>query len=254
VGVGGCVHACCKSTDAASDADEYAACLAQPVVKSSFAPTYLTCGRFSPTRPGVVVAARADGSLDIWDLVDRSHEPSLQHNVGPEALTALEFWGDSSLQLLAVGDKQGTLHILEIPRTLRKPLNNEKALVEGLLNREVPFVFLFLSSPLSVTAPSCLRFHRPRARTRVDPPLPVCCRSVSLRACQCDVSLTVLRVVTLGGTSCIHANAHGVSRERTLCQGGRGRGAPAGGLLLPFPSLPPSLPHLTRRGTAKNSP
>ena len=109
----------------------------QPLVKSCFAPTYLTCGRFSPTRPGVIITARADGCLDVWDLVDRSHQPSLQHNVGPEALTALEFWGDAGLQLLAVGDKQGTLHILEIPRTLRRPLPNEKGLVEGLLTREM---------------------------------------------------------------------------------------------------------------------
>jgi len=108
----------------------------QPVVKSSFSSSYLTCGRFSPTRPGVIFTSRADGCLDIWDLVDRSHEPSLQHNVGPEAVTALEFWGDGNLQLLAVGDKQGTLHILEIPRTLRRPVANEQGIVEALLKRE----------------------------------------------------------------------------------------------------------------------
>jgi hypothetical protein len=69
------------------------------VVKSSFSSSYLTCGRFSPTRPGVIFTSRADGSLDIWDLIDRSHEPSLQHNVGPEAVTALEFWGDGNVQV-----------------------------------------------------------------------------------------------------------------------------------------------------------
>lgn len=40
------------------------------------------------------------------------------------------------LQLLAVGDKQGTLHILEIPRTLRRPVANEQGIVEALLKRE----------------------------------------------------------------------------------------------------------------------
>jgi hypothetical protein len=34
-------------------------------------------------------------------------------------------------------DKQGTLHILEIPRALRRPAPNEEAVVEGLLKREV---------------------------------------------------------------------------------------------------------------------
>ena len=226
------VHACGKSAGATSDTDEGAACRAQPVVKSSFAPTYLTCGRFSPTRPGVVVAARADGSLDIWDLVDRSHEPSLQHNVGPEALTALEFWGDASLQLLAVGDKQGTLHILEIPRTLRKPLNNEKALVEGLLNREVAFSPLFLATRLLFASPSLSRPHASPAPPRVARSLPAASLPLSLRACLpvcLSVSLTLL-LITSGGTGCIHANAHGVSGEGALCQGGRGRGTPAGGL------------------------
>ena len=87
-----------------------------------------------------MVTSRADGCLDIWDLMDRSHHPSLQHNVGPEALTALEFWGDATLQLLAVGDKQGTLHILEIPRTLRKPVPNEQELVHALLHRQIASV------------------------------------------------------------------------------------------------------------------
>lgn len=117
----------------------YKAAAKEPVIKSSFAPTGLTCGRFSPTRPGVIVTARADGSVDIWDLLDRSHEASLQHNVGPAAVTALEFWGDGSpnLQLLAVGDQQGTLHVFEIPRNLRRPLPNEGALVDALLKREL---------------------------------------------------------------------------------------------------------------------
>ncbi|EKX50168.1 hypothetical protein GUITHDRAFT_161883 [Guillardia theta CCMP2712] len=94
----------------------------EPVVRSSFAPTFLTRGRFSPTRPGVIVTSRADGCVDVWDLTDRSHEASLQHNVGP---------------LLAVGDAQGTLHILEIPRNLRRPLPNEQTLIDSLLQREL---------------------------------------------------------------------------------------------------------------------
>jgi len=111
----------------------------EPIVRSSFAPTFLTRGRFSPTRPGVIVTSRADGCVDVWDLTDRSHEASLQHNVGPVAITALEFWTDNNanLQLLAVGDAQGTLHILEIPRNLRRPLPNEQNLIDGLLQREL---------------------------------------------------------------------------------------------------------------------
>jgi hypothetical protein len=68
----------------------------QPVVKSCFAHTYLTCGRFSPTRPGVILTARADGCLDVWDLCDRTHEPSLQvrgWGLRGRGAGVLGFWG-----------------------------------------------------------------------------------------------------------------------------------------------------------------
>ena len=38
--------------------------------------------------------------------------------------------------MLAVGDSLGTLHILELPRTLRRPLPNEKALMGVFIERE----------------------------------------------------------------------------------------------------------------------
>jgi len=111
----------------------------EPVLKSSYSNTYLTTGRFSPTRPGVIFTGRSDGGIEIWDLMDRSHEASLDHNVSPVAVTSMEFWYDatSSVQLLAVGDAQGTLHVLEIPRNLRRAFPNEEGLVLSLLDREV---------------------------------------------------------------------------------------------------------------------
>jgi hypothetical protein len=30
----------------------------------------ITCGAFSPFRPGVVIIGRTDGKLDIWDFID----------------------------------------------------------------------------------------------------------------------------------------------------------------------------------------
>ena len=111
----------------------------EPILRSSFAGNYLTTGRFSPSRPGVMITGRSDGRIDVWDLMDRSHEPSLEHNVAPVAVTSMEFWSDPSgnLQLLAVGDGQGTLHVLEVPRNLRRPFTNEQGLVLALLDREV---------------------------------------------------------------------------------------------------------------------
>jgi len=30
----------------------------------------ITCGAFSPHRPGVVFIGKTDGNIDIWDFVD----------------------------------------------------------------------------------------------------------------------------------------------------------------------------------------
>lgn len=40
------------------------------------------------------------------------------------------------LQVLAVGDAAGVLHLFELPRTLRRPLQNEKRLMEAFVARE----------------------------------------------------------------------------------------------------------------------
>ena len=88
---------------------------------------------------GVVVIGKSDGSLDVWDLVDRSHEPNMSVNVSSAAVTSIEFGkpDKSGRQLLAVGDDLGALHILEMPRTLRRSTPNEAAVVSSFIDREV---------------------------------------------------------------------------------------------------------------------
>ena len=69
----------------------------------------LTC---CPTlRAGVLFAGRADGILEAWDLLDRSHEPVLVTAASTAAVISLAFShpppphpkGRSAQQLLAVG-------------------------------------------------------------------------------------------------------------------------------------------------------
>lgn len=61
---------------------------------------------------GVIYAARADGVLEVWDLLDRSHEPSMTAAPCTTPITYLAFspagappaaGGRSVQQLLAVG-------------------------------------------------------------------------------------------------------------------------------------------------------
>jgi len=107
-----------------------------PLFTSPFAPCLLTCGVCAPTRPAVVVIGKADGSLDIWDLLDRSHEPSMTVNITSAAISSLCFHTTASKQLLAVGDDLGTVHVMEVPRNLRRAVNNEKGFTLNFFERE----------------------------------------------------------------------------------------------------------------------
>lgn len=103
------------------------------------ASAYLMAGRWSPTRPGVVVLGKADGSIDVWDLTDQSHRASLTVPVASGGIVSMEFWTSAKsggAQLLAVGDSSGNLHILDIPRALQRPVNNERQIMEAYLDRE----------------------------------------------------------------------------------------------------------------------
>ena len=64
--------------------------------------------------------------LQIWDLLDRTHEAILSQNVTAAQITHIVPCIVSRKQhLLGVADNVGTLHILEIPWNLRQPAVNE---------------------------------------------------------------------------------------------------------------------------------
>ncbi|KAH3693237.1 hypothetical protein DPMN_192641 [Dreissena polymorpha] len=98
----------------------------------------MTSGFWSPSRPGVFYISKVDGSVDVWDLLDKTHEPSITQSVSPSAITKIYPHAVSHKQhLLAVGDSSGTLHILEIPWSLRLPAPNEVTGVANYFEREV---------------------------------------------------------------------------------------------------------------------
>jgi hypothetical protein len=48
-------------------------------------------GTWSPTRPGLLFLATSAGSLQVWDLLDRSHEPSLTISIASMPITSISF-------------------------------------------------------------------------------------------------------------------------------------------------------------------
>ncbi|CAL1545233.1 unnamed protein product [Lymnaea stagnalis] len=98
----------------------------------------LSCGMWSPTRPGVFFISKVDGTIDVWDLLDKTHEATLTQSVSPTAITVMSpYQVTQKQQLIAVGDNSGTLHILEIPWSLRQPTPNEVNAVSNYFEREV---------------------------------------------------------------------------------------------------------------------
>nr|XP_012603065.1 WD repeat-containing protein 63 isoform X2 [Microcebus murinus] len=109
-----------------------------PLLQSCCAPKRYTSGHWSLTRPGVFYIGREDGYVDIWDLLEKTHEPALSQNICITMITYIKPWTFSSKQqFIAIADYYGTLHILEIPWTLSRPSTNEMSSVNHYFEREV---------------------------------------------------------------------------------------------------------------------
>ncbi|XP_023417057.1 dynein axonemal intermediate chain 3 isoform X2 [Cavia porcellus] len=97
-----------------------------------------TAGHWSLTRPGVFYIGREDGYIDVWDLLEKTHEPAQSQNICITMITYIEPWTFSAKQqFIAIADYYGTLHILEIPWTLSHPSTNEVSSVNYYFEREV---------------------------------------------------------------------------------------------------------------------
>merc|ERR1719296_251857 len=84
--------------------------------------------------------AKGDGTVEVWDLLDQCHKPSLTFSSGHCMVTSMQFWQtklQSSQQYLAVGDSEGKLHVIEIPRNLRRSANNEDQQMRAFYDREI---------------------------------------------------------------------------------------------------------------------
>lgn len=96
-----------------------------PIFSSPMFEEYIVSCSWSPTRPSVFVTALANGNIHFWDLSDQSHRPVNTQSITSNPISFLKYCTVNNSQLLAVGDSQGDLHILDIPRNLRRKLANE---------------------------------------------------------------------------------------------------------------------------------
>ncbi|KAG4092483.1 WD40 repeat-like protein [Neocallimastix lanati (nom. inval.)] len=112
-----------------------------PLLISPLSACSLTSGEWSPTRPGVFFIGKRDGTIEIWDLIDRSNAPSSCQNISSTGVTFFTIHqyknkNRTNRQFLASGDDEGTLHVIEIPKNLTKIKRNEKSVMKNFFERE----------------------------------------------------------------------------------------------------------------------
>ncbi|KAF7662162.1 hypothetical protein LDENG_00244860 [Lucifuga dentata] len=98
-----------------------------PIVQSPCSDQLCTAGCWSLSRPGVLFMGKEDGNIEVWNLLEKSSEPSQVHvHVTNSMITCIKPWVSSSKQhFLAVSDVLGMIRVFEIPKTLHIPSRNE---------------------------------------------------------------------------------------------------------------------------------
>jgi dynein intermediate chain 2 len=112
--------------------------LKTPIITTKYHKSYLTGGCWSPTRAGVFYVTRSDGVMDIWDISHTQNEVAYSHKVSDAALSSISIDGTTQGggKLVAVGDANGTVSMLEVCDSLAVPQLNEKSTVNAMLERE----------------------------------------------------------------------------------------------------------------------
>ena len=105
-----------------------------PILTSKFFKSYVLDAAWSPTRPGVFVSTKMDGTLDVWDIFYKQHDPTLSLQVDGDGLKTVRMQEGGSL--VATGSVDGSVYMLELSEGLSTIQNNEKSAVMNMLERE----------------------------------------------------------------------------------------------------------------------
>ncbi|XP_068445744.1 dynein axonemal intermediate chain 3 isoform X2 [Clinocottus analis] len=106
-----------------------------PIILSPSSDRVCTVGCWSPNRPAVFFIGKEDGSIDVWNLLEKIIEPvQVNAHITNSKITCIKPWTASPKQhFLAVTDDLGTLRVFEIPKLLYIPSKNESLNVKKYL-------------------------------------------------------------------------------------------------------------------------
>ena len=110
--------------------------LKEPIVVNPYSKAYTTAATWSTTRPGVYFVAKSDGCVDVFDLFHRQEAAvySLKVSDAPHGLTSMRI--NAQGRLIAVGDAQGSVNVVQLSRGLTELQKDEKATIASTLERE----------------------------------------------------------------------------------------------------------------------
>ena len=109
-----------------------------------------TCGKFSPSRPGVIYLCKSNGEIDTWDLLDESHKPSVKDTLIKEKITSINIFKynlpvdenaenqtQSSIEYMLVGDISGQMTQLEVPKLFSEIVSDEQNIMKNFFDNEI---------------------------------------------------------------------------------------------------------------------
>jgi dynein intermediate chain 2 len=105
-----------------------------PMLKTPYYPSFLSAASWSPSRAGVFYLCRHDGYIDTWDYYYRMNEVSLSQKVSDAALTSISIPNQGGL--VAVGDSDGVITLMQLCDALVTPQSNEKNVIGQMFDRE----------------------------------------------------------------------------------------------------------------------
>ena len=107
--------------------------LRTPIMTSKYFKNYLLDAAWSPTRPGVFLTTKMDGTLDVWDYFYKQNDPTLSLQIDDDGLYTLKMQEQGSL--VATGSVDGSVYLLELCDGLAQIQPNEKVSVQQARRR-----------------------------------------------------------------------------------------------------------------------
>ena len=107
--------------------------LRTPIMTSKYFKNYLLDAAWSPTRPGVFLTTKMDGTLDVWDYFYKQNDPTLSLQIDDDGLYTLKMQEQGSL--VATGSVDGSVYLLELCDGLAQIQPNEKVSVQQARHR-----------------------------------------------------------------------------------------------------------------------